>query len=101
MLSSFLIFQIAKINVNTGETLLWSTNHANEFCGEATFIPNPDKTMDEDDGCVISAVSSGDPGKPDYLVILDGKTFKEIARAEFNAKFAQTLHGTFFPEYDI
>jgi hypothetical protein len=43
-------------------------------------------------------VSSGDPKKPDYLVIIDAKTFVETARAEFNASFAQTLHGAFFTD---
>lgn len=76
--------------------MLYKTGSRNEYCGEPTFIPKPDINTDEDDGVVLIPVSSGDVNKPDYLTILDGKTFQELARSEFeHTKFIQSQHSLF------
>ncbi|CAL8110496.1 unnamed protein product [Orchesella dallaii] len=86
-----------KMDIETGKMALYKTGSRTEYCGEPTFIPKPDINTDEDDGVVLIPVSSGDITKPDYLAILDSKSFQELARAEFDTKFVQCLHGTFVP----
>jgi len=90
---------ICKIDVNSGDLVQHKTNRDDEFFGEPLFIPKPGKDTKEDDGVILSAVSCGDISRPDYLIMLDASSFKEIGRAEFDAKFLQTLHGTFIGSY--
>ena len=45
------------------------------------FVPNPNGE-DEDDGVVLSTVLSSNPDDHPFLLILNAKTFEEIARAE-------------------
>ena len=69
--------------------ILYSQDH---FASEPVFIPNPNGT-NEDDGVVLSTILSNNPKKnPPFLLILDGSTFTEIARAE--ASYIRTLKMT-------
>lgn len=48
-------------------------------------------------GVVLSSVINTNPGQPCYLLILDGRTFKEVGRAYINAKLQKDMHGYFIP----
>ncbi|CAN1161907.1 Carotenoid cleavage dioxygenase 8 homolog B, chloroplastic [Linum perenne] len=61
---------------------------------EPFFVARPGAT-EEDDGVVISMVSEKDGGG--YAVLLDGKTFEEIARARFPYGLPYGLHGCWVP----
>ena len=71
--------------------------------GEPLFIPAPPPPPDasnsgdedEDDGVVISVVTQGD-GLP-ALLVLDGKTHKEVARAVLPYGIVNGFHGAFIP----
>jgi len=87
------------LDVQTKEALIWRESET-LYPGEAVYIPRPGST-DEDDGVVISIVLDSDESKPNFLLILDAKSFKEIARAEIyrnDAQIAATIHGVFTPD---
>ena len=62
---------------------------------EPLFVARPGAT-EEDDGVVISMVSEKNGG--DYALVLDGITFKEIARAKFPYGLPYGLHGCWVPK---
>ena len=68
------------------------------FPSEPIFIPNPEG-MTEDDGAILSVMTRGDHSQS-FLLILDGKSFKEIGRASLPHGVPQGLHGNFFPASD-
>jgi beta,beta-carotene 9',10'-dioxygenase len=88
------INQLAKINVETGETQTWY--ETGMYPGEPVYIPAPD-AAGEDDGVVLSVVLNGDEGNS-FLLVLDAKTFTEQARAEVPQHIPFGFHGEFFGE---
>ncbi|XP_015784651.1 beta,beta-carotene 9',10'-oxygenase-like [Tetranychus urticae] len=88
--------QLLKCDVITKETVLWS----DQGCApsEPVFIPRPG-AVDEDDGVVLSAVLYEKIENEGFLLVLDGKSFKEMARAHFKTPSAITsdFHGLFCP----
>ncbi|XP_070570573.1 carotenoid-cleaving dioxygenase, mitochondrial-like [Ptychodera flava] len=63
---------------------------------EPVFVEAPSAVC-EDDGVVLSAVVNSDPDKPNFLVVLDGKDFTEIGRAEIDHQIPFGTHGLFLP----
>lgn len=55
---------------------------------------------DEDDGVILSAIVSTDPQKPPFLLILDAKSFTELARASVDVDMHMDLHGLFIADMD-
>jgi len=68
---------IVKVDVNTGVYLYW--NVPGHYPGEPIFVPNP-KGIAEDDGVVMTNVLDTTKNQT-YLLLLDGATMKETARA--------------------
>ncbi|ESO85228.1 hypothetical protein LOTGIDRAFT_195993 [Lottia gigantea] len=64
------------------------------FPSEPTFIARPGGES-EDDGVLIASVNTTDDEKLCYLLVLDGKTMEEIARAYFKVWIPKDLHGLF------
>ncbi|XP_055864896.1 carotenoid isomerooxygenase-like [Biomphalaria glabrata] len=66
------------------------------YPGEPIFVPAPD-AVDEDDGVVMSPVLCETLEEPSFLLILDAKSFTELARAYIprDVKMSMTFHGTF------
>ena len=61
------------------------------------FIQKPG-TTEEDEGVLLSIVLESDYNKPHFLLILDAKSFTEIARAEIprlKGQIPPTIHGIF------
>ncbi|CAL8109442.1 unnamed protein product [Orchesella dallaii] len=90
---------ICKVNVDTNEVKTWTAS-SDHFAGESIFIPRNPGTVDEGDNCedagvIVSAISSSNPAAKDYLVVLDGESFREMARAEFSSQIPTGLHGIF------
>lgn len=46
---------------------------------------------------ILSSVISPDPTASPFMLVLDAKTFKEIARAYIPASVHMDLHGHFIP----
>lgn len=48
-------------------------------------------------GVILSSVISPDPNISPFMLVLDAKNFKEIARASIPASVHMDLHGLFIP----
>ena len=48
-------------------------------------------------GVVLASVCTV-PGKLGFILVLDGKTFKEVARAYMNNELHRDMHGYFIPQ---
>jgi len=84
---------IIKIDHDTKEYKIW--DEEGMYASEPVFVPSPEPTS-EDDGVILSNVVSSDPNQLPFLLILDAKTFKELARAEIDAKLSYCFHAHFF-----
>lgn len=49
-------------------------------------------------GVILSSVVSVNPKKSPFMLVLDAKTLKEIARASIDATVHLDLHGIFIPQ---
>ncbi|KAF3010991.1 hypothetical protein E8E13_010651 [Curvularia kusanoi] len=87
-LSSY-VDSLAKTDLITGETLTWST--PKHTPGEAVFVARNDPLY-EDDGYLLSVVLNGETDTS-YLLCLDARDMKEIARASANVPVAIGFHG--------
>ncbi|XP_042293434.1 beta,beta-carotene 15,15'-dioxygenase isoform X2 [Sceloporus undulatus] len=90
--------QVVKFDVLTKERLHWEEEHC--WPAEPIFVPSPN-AKEEDDGIILSTIVTSDPKKLPFLLILDAKTFKEIARATVNVELHLDLHGCFIPQKDL
>ncbi|XP_070842601.1 beta,beta-carotene 15,15'-dioxygenase [Chaetodon trifascialis] len=87
--------QIAKFDTETKEMIYWSEGNCSP--SEPVFIPRPNGES-EDDGVVLSSVINSDPDQSGFIVILDGRTFQEVARAYVNTPLHKDVHGFFIPQ---
>jgi len=81
---------LAKMDVVSGECLVW--HEAGGVVGEPAFVPRPGAAA-EDDGVVLSVITQPD-GKAAMLV-LDGQSHEEIARASLPYSLTNGFHGAF------
>ena len=84
--------KLYKIDMESGVTLEWSEKNCSP--GEPVFVASA-KDNEEDAGVVLSVVLDHER-HTSFLLILDGKTFKEIARADAPHLIPTGLHGEFF-----
>uniref|UniRef100_A0A8C0JPF9 Beta-carotene oxygenase 1 n=1 Tax=Canis lupus dingo TaxID=286419 RepID=A0A8C0JPF9_CANLU len=87
--------KILKYDVLTKSSLKWGQEHC--WPAEPLFVPTPG-AKDEDDGIILSAIVSTDPQKLPFLLILDAKSFTELARASIDVEMHLDLHGLFIPD---
>ncbi|TWW63888.1 Beta,beta-carotene 15,15'-dioxygenase [Takifugu flavidus] len=86
---------LAKIDVVTRKHLEWKQELC--FPSEPVFVASPGAD-EEDDGVILSSVISSDPKISPFMLILDAKTFTEIARASIPTSVHLDLHGLFIPD---
>ncbi|XP_054566274.1 beta,beta-carotene 15,15'-dioxygenase [Eptesicus fuscus] len=89
--------KIVKYDILTKSFLRWGEEHC--WPSESVFVSTPD-AKEEDDGIILSAVVSSDPQKLPFLLILDAKSFAELARAYVDVDMHLDLHGLFIPDTD-
>ncbi|XP_047206163.1 beta,beta-carotene 15,15'-dioxygenase isoform X2 [Girardinichthys multiradiatus] len=87
--------QLAKFDTETKTMIFWEEENC--WPSEPVFVPRPNGES-EDDGVVLSSVINSNPGQSGFLVILDGRTFKEVARAYVNTELYKDMHGIFIPK---
>lgn len=75
------------------ETTVW--REPGTFCGEPVFVPRPGGG--EGDGVVLSVVLDPDRERS-FLVVLDGETLTERARAWLPHVLPFDFHGQFYPD---
>jgi len=94
---------LAKFDIREKKSTLW--HEAGGVVGEPLFIPAPTSSnnssskkveSEEDEGVVIAVVAQPD-GKS-ALIVLDGQSFQEIARAVLPYGITNGFHGAFIPE---
>ncbi|MGH0115710.1 UNVERIFIED_CONTAM: hypothetical protein FKN15_046895 [Acipenser sinensis] len=85
---------VMKFDVDTRQMLEWKEDNC--WPSELVFVPSPN-AIEEDDGVVLSVVVCPDPNKAAFLLVLDAKTFKEIARASVDVDMHIDMHGYFIP----
>lgn len=90
--------KVFKLDVETKLHDEWSAENC--FPTESVFVPRP-SASEEDDGVVLTSVINCNPGESDFLLVLDGKSFKEIARANVNVELHMDMHGLFIPQHDV
>ncbi|KAL2088540.1 hypothetical protein ACEWY4_015439 [Coilia grayii] len=87
--------KIIKLDVETKKTEEWTAENC--WPSEAIFIASPNAT-EEDDGVLLMSVINTVPGEHGFLLVLDAKTLKEIARAHVKAELHMDMHGHFIPQ---
>jgi carotenoid cleavage dioxygenase-like enzyme len=83
---------IYKVDTKTGQIYSWA--EPGVLPGEPVFIAKPNGE-DEEDGVVVNIALDVNKQKA-FLLILDGKTFKELGRAYAPFAIPIGLHGQFF-----
>ncbi|MGH2925696.1 MAG: carotenoid oxygenase family protein [Solirubrobacterales bacterium] len=90
-LESGWIDRVVKADVVERTSTEWLEEGA--FPGEPVFVASPDGG-DEDDGVLLSVVLDGRAGSS-YLLILDARSLRELARAEVPHHIPYGFHGQF------
>ncbi|KAL3208437.1 hypothetical protein MRX96_039130 [Rhipicephalus microplus] len=85
---------VSKLDVTTGDWLRWERQ--GWFPSEPVFVARPG-AVEEDDGVILSSLLHEDDEKKLALVVLDAKTLKQLAIAEFECPSAipADFHGWF------
>lgn len=85
--------QIVKVDVETGETVVWQEPAA--YPGEPIFVPEPGPGRGEDDGVLLSVVLDA-RGINSYLLVLDARDLSELGRAHVPHCIPFGFHGQYF-----
>lgn len=91
--NTFSMNELGKFDLETKQLTIW--NAPGHKVLEPVFIPSPE-SQTEDDGVVLTVIH--DVKKNSFLVALDGRTFKEIARAKMPWHIPSSFHGQYFSE---
>jgi beta,beta-carotene 9',10'-dioxygenase len=84
---------IVKVDTSTGETLRWTA--PNVYPGEPVFVRDPHGTT-EDSGVLLSVVLDA-KAAASFLVVLDARDLRELARTVAPNVITLGFHGGFFP----
>ena len=84
---------VMKWDTKKNTAFFWSQENC--FAGEPVFIQNPLGSRREDDGVILSLVLDGDK-KISFLLVLDAKNLKELARVPLLFSVPFGLHGQFY-----
>jgi carotenoid cleavage dioxygenase-like enzyme len=84
--------QLVKADVASGTSLTWSEPHS--YPGEPVFVPAPEPRA-EDDGVILSVVLDS-ASERSFLLVLDARTFEELARAHAPLRIPFGFHGSYF-----
>lgn len=93
--NSALSKQIGKFDTETKKMVYWSEDKC--FSSEPVFVPRTNGES-EDDGVVLTSITNPNPGQSSFIVILDGRTFQEVARANIKGQLYRDMHGFFIPQ---
>jgi len=87
---------VAKVDVETGESRRWE--QSGYFVEEPIFVRAPGADRPTDEGVVLVTALNTDEERTDLLV-LDGETLDERARAPLPHAVPFGFHGRYFPEW--
>lgn len=84
----------SKVDINTRDALVWQ--EAGCYPGEPVFVPAPASASgEEDDGLILSVVLDV-RRKHSFLLVLDARSFTELARSAVPHHIPFGFHGSFF-----
>ena len=83
---------LAKVDVSDGSFDLW--HEPGCYPSEPVFVRDPD-SEEEDCGAALSVVLDSSSGRS-FLLVLDTRTWEELARAEAPQHVPFGFHGQFF-----
>ncbi|XP_061614847.1 beta,beta-carotene 15,15'-dioxygenase [Phyllopteryx taeniolatus] len=86
--------EITKFDTETKQILTWSEDNC--WPSEAVFVPRPNGEA-EDDGVILSSIINTSPDQSNFILVLNGRTFKEVARGYVNTELHKDMHGFFIP----
>jgi len=89
--------RVLKLDTDTGAVETF--NDGGDYFGEPVFVPAPDGDA-EDDGAVLVVALDADADRS-RLLVLDGQTFEERARATLPHAAPFDFHGRYFPELQV
>lgn len=91
-------FFLSKVDVTTGDWQRWERE--GWYPSEPVFVPRPG-AVEEDDGVVLSSLLHEDNEKKLALVVLDARSFLELAVVEFDSPspIPGDFHGWFLQDY--
>ena len=84
--------QLIKFDLQTRTHKTWFQKDC--YPGEPVFARDPNATL-EDEGIIMSVVLDGKAGHS-FLLVLDAKTFEEVARAEVPEAIMFGYHGAYY-----
>ena len=84
--------RLLKVDIQDRKSHIWSENGC--YVGEPVFVSRPNGVA-EDDGIILSVVLDSNNGNS-FLLLLDAKSFKEIARAEAPHHIPFGFHGQYY-----
>jgi beta,beta-carotene 9',10'-dioxygenase len=84
--------QLVKVDVKLGDAKVWREKGC--YPGEAVFVPSPHPRR-EDDGVALSVVLDA-RRRRSFLLVLDARSFTEVARAEVPHHIPYGFHGELF-----
>ena len=82
--------ELTKLDLKTKEVKVWK--EPNCYIGEPVFVSSPE-AKNSDDGVILSVVLDGQ-NKFSFILILDAKSFKELARIELPKVVPFGFHGS-------
>ncbi|ELR71891.1 15,15' beta carotene dioxygenase [Fulvivirga imtechensis AK7] len=85
------IDNISKVNVSNGHVVIWREAHC--YPGEPVFVARPN-AKNEDDGILLSIVLNTNT-KTSFLLILDAKNLRELARVLVPQHITFGFHGQY------
>ncbi|XP_061897364.1 beta,beta-carotene 15,15'-dioxygenase isoform X1 [Entelurus aequoreus] len=86
--------KIIKFDTLTRTHVEWQLDKC--YPSEPVFVASPG-AVDEDDGVILSSVISLDSNMSPFMLVLNAKTFQELARAAIPASVHLDLHGLYIP----
>ncbi|XP_054632134.1 beta,beta-carotene 15,15'-dioxygenase isoform X2 [Dunckerocampus dactyliophorus] len=86
--------KIIKFDTVTRTHAEWQQDNC--YPSEPVFVASPG-AVDEDDGVILSSVISLDSNISPFMLVLNAKTFVELARAAIPASVHLDLHGHYIP----
>jgi beta,beta-carotene 9',10'-dioxygenase len=84
--------KLQKIDLHTGRSTSWHETHC--YPGEPVFVAGPE-AADEDDGVILSVVLDAKANRS-FLLVLEARSFQELARAEAPHLITFGFHGSYF-----
>ncbi|KAG9352725.1 hypothetical protein JZ751_021139 [Albula glossodonta] len=89
--------KLGKLDIVTRRCVEWTEEEC--YPSEPVFVASPG-AVEEDDGVILSSVVSLNPEKPPFMLVLDAKSFTELARATISTSVHMDLHGLFVPQQE-